>query len=416
MIKKSVLGLVLLIILLTANTLTAEIRYNIIDLGTLDGYNISRAWSINNSGQVVGEAVNINTGYNRAVLFDAVSHNIIDLGSPEYVSSFASSINNTGRIVGGCDKNSDPMNPYAVIFDSTGQGNNSAFGEKSRALSINDNGQITGWIKNTSGFERAAILDCNNINNSIQLGTLTGFANSHAYSTNNNNQIIGYAFNDLMTGYRAVRFDSTGQGNNIDLGTLGGQYSAALSINDNDQIAGRADTAAAKYHATLFDSTGSGNNTDLGTIAGYNFSVAISINSTDQIVGQVATDSQPPEFRAVMFDPTGDGNNIDLNNLIDPALGWTLGAATCINNKGWIVGWGVNPQGYGRAFLLKPIIVADFEPDGDTDLADFAVFASAWRSNPADNNWNPLCDISDPNDGVIDELDLAVFARNYLIP
>jgi hypothetical protein len=55
-----------------------------------------------------------------------------------------------------------------------------------------------------------------------------------------------------------------------------------------------------------------------------------------------------------LFDPTGSGNNIDLNTLIDPGLGWTLEIAYSINDNGWIVGQGINPDGYTRAYLLIP--------------------------------------------------------------
>jgi len=59
-------------------------------------------------------------------------------------------------------------------------------------------------------------------------------------------------------------------------------------------------------------------------------------------------------------------------------------------------------------------------PGGDflcpygVDFADFAILASAWRSNPNDPRWNPACDISKPKDSVIDELDLAVLCENWL--
>ena len=56
----------------------------------------------------------------------------------------------------------------------------------------------------------------------------------------------------------------------------------------------------------------------------------------------------------------------------------------------------------------------DFEPDGDVDFADFAALGSAWRSRPSDGNWEPSYDISEPNDNVIDELDLGVLAGNWL--
>jgi len=52
-------------------------------------------------------------------------------------------------------------------------------------------------------------------------------------------------------------------------------------------------------------------------------------------------------------------------------------------------------------------------PDG-VDFIDFSILASSWLSTAGEIGWNPVCDISDPNDDVIDELDLAVFCENWL--
>jgi len=71
-------------------------------------------------------------------------------------------------------------------------------------------------------------------------------------------------------------------------------------------------------------------------------------------------------------------------------------------------------DGTARIFGTKQLIKGDFEPDGDVDLYDFAVLALAWLSSSGDGNWNPACDISDPNDSVIDELDLEVLSENWL--
>ncbi len=50
-----------------------------------------------------------------------------------------------------------------------------------------------------------------------------------------------------------------------------------------------------------------------------------------------------------------------------------------------------------------------------TDLVDFAVFAASWLSDDVPTgNWNPVCDISSPPDGVIDESDFVVFAEGWL--
>jgi hypothetical protein len=65
--------------------------------------------------------------------------------------------------------------------------------------------------------------------------------------------------------------------------------------------------------------------------------------------------------------------------------------------------------------LVWQITAGDFVcPDGIT-LADFSVFASAWRSGAGDGNWNPACDISEPHDDIVDELDLLDFGQSYLM-
>jgi len=59
-------------------------------------------------------------------------------------------------------------------------------------------------------------------------------------------------------------------------------------------------------------------------------------------------------------------------------------------------------------------ISGDFEPDNDVDWADFAVLSAAWQTQSGEVGWNHVCDISDPNDGVIDILDALVFSRHWL--
>lgn len=56
----------------------------------------------------------------------------------------------------------------------------------------------------------------------------------------------------------------------------------------------------------------------------------------------------------------------------------------------------------------------DLDGDYDFDGKDFAVLSAAWRAQPAQPNWNPFCDISEPSDEIIDELDLAVFCKKWL--
>jgi hypothetical protein len=64
--------------------------------------------------------------------------------------------------------------------------------------------------------------------------------------------------------------------------------------------------------------------------------------------------------------------------------------------------------------IVLEAIVGDLYDDGQVDFRDFAVLASAWLSRQGDDNWTPACDISQPGDNVINEMDLAVFADNWL--
>jgi hypothetical protein len=69
-----------------------------------------------------------------------------------------------------------------------------------------------------------------------------------------------------------------------------------------------------------------------------------------------------------------------------------------------------------EVFMAVPCpLRSNFDTDCDTDLLDFAILAQAWLSVPEDGGWNPVCDISDPNDDVIDERDLATFSDNWLV-
>jgi hypothetical protein len=74
------------------------------------------------------------------------------------------------------------------------------------------------------------------------------------------------------------------------------------------------------------------------------------------------------------------------------------------------------PYGYlsSASIIVNADLLGDFDANGEVDFFDFSIFALAWSSSPGDDNWNPRCDISDPSDNVIDELDLDAFTHNWL--
>ena len=76
--------------------------------------------------------------------------------------------------------------------------------------------------------------------------------------------------------------------------------------------------------------------------------------------------------------------------------------------------WGVDDvQIIATSVVEAP--VGDFDSDCDVDYDDLVIFMSAWLSSPGQPNWNPACDIAEPNDGVINEFDFAVFAGNWMV-
>jgi probable HAF family extracellular repeat protein len=323
----------------------------VVDLGVISGGHTSYAYSINDDGQVVGSST-ISNGNINACLFDQTSQNAKSLCGNE---SYAYSINNAGQIVGRAKfltglPPTMHVTDHACFFDSKNILNNkdlgSLGGSISGARSINNNNQIVGYAYNSSERPRACLFDSSGNGANIDLGTLGG-TDSTAYAVNDNGIIVGSAYlndNDPPYMTHACLFDSSGNGANIDLGTPGGNYSYAFSINNSNQIVGRAGG-----HACLFDWTGGGANIDLGTLGGLQ-SEAWFINDISQIVGWAYDSSN--NKHACLFDPTGKGN-IDLNNLIDPSSGWVLREAYSINESGWIVGNGYR-DGYTRAFLLTP--------------------------------------------------------------
>ncbi|MHC4759298.1 MAG: DUF3466 family protein [Planctomycetota bacterium] len=409
------------------SSIQAGVKYHAIDLGTLDGYERSEAYSINNKNEIVGRVANwsANSDY-RAVLFDSSGfQNNIDLGTLGGNRSAASSININGQITGFAQTNNEVYS--ATIFDPNGTGNNISLHPDSDASENNDNNEVAGCvleaIVNNAAITRAALFRPGDEPNMIDMGTLEGDNSSRALSINNDGSIVGISFfsedNPWEEG-RAVLFDSSGNGNNIDLGTLPGYDSAwASSINDKGQIVGEASNSefymgTVYSRAVLFDPSGGGNNINLGAPPGYGCAQARSINNKGQIVGYISGCSFPNPYHAVLFDRAGNIKILD--ELINPSLNFGLDIAVGINDNGCIICWGGNAEWESTSFLLIPIPAGpgDLEPDGAIDFVDFAIFASSWGSVPSAENWNAECDISEPKDNIIKKRDLDVLTMHWL--
>ncbi len=57
---------------------------------------------------------------------------------------------------------------------------------------------------------------------------------------------------------------------------------------------------------------------------------------------------------------------------------------------------------------------ADFNYNGTINFKDYAILASAWMSQSGQQNWNIVCDISEPPDNLINFNDLEIFADFWI--
>ena len=314
------------------------VRFTVTDLGTLGGMN-SQASAINNRGQVVGNSTLAGEAITRAFLWeDGV---MTDLGSLGGTFSRANAINNRGQAVGASEITANAAR-HAVLFDRNGITDLGALPGSlvGAGFGINNRGDIFGG--STEGSTRTDPFHATQFKDGgvIDLGTLGGLS-SFAAGVNNGGQAVGRA--DLPGGFSRVVIFSDGV--ITDLGTLpGGTASFGRAINNRGEVACLSDTAGGAFHACLWHD---GVMTDLGTLGG-TFSDSAGINNRGQIVGTstVAAGQQ----NAYLF---SRGKMTDLNELIPADSGWTLVAATGINDAGEIVGNG-RINGQPHAFLLTP--------------------------------------------------------------
>jgi probable HAF family extracellular repeat protein len=225
-----------------------------VDLGTLGGMVIP--FALSQAGQVVGAAYL--TGNSTARAFSWTSAGgLVDLGTlPGGSLSQAVAVNDAGQVAGS----SRLSTGFDHAFSWTAGGGMVDLGTLGGCCSqiaelnsifqqaINNAGQVVGNTR-TLGDTAVHAFSWTSIGGLLDLGTLGG-NNSNALFVNQTGLVVGYSQN-VDGNDRAFAWPSAG--GMIELGTLGGTLSFPYDVNDAGQVVGRARNAAGEEHAVLWE-------------------------------------------------------------------------------------------------------------------------------------------------------------------
>jgi probable HAF family extracellular repeat protein len=234
----------------------------------------------------------------------------------------------------------------------------------------------------------------------IDLGAINGGTSGRAFAVSNNNIVVGNSTDGatgltVATLWKDDNSNGLAEAGEVRmLGTLGGPNANASGVNDNGYVCGNSDIAGTSSNGRQLargfiwhDDNGNGVSDpgemkSLGTLGG-EFSSALRMNQSSEIIGW--SDSVGIfNSHAILYK-----NNfmLDLNSAIPQNSGWSLTESRGISDNGKIAGYGTI-NGAQHAYLLTPLAVipqtVTFDPIANKIYgnAPFTVSATASSNLP----------------------------------
>jgi probable HAF family extracellular repeat protein len=338
--------------LTAARPAAAADTYTITDLGTVPGYSDYYEWqqAINNLGHIAAYANNSDNPNafegDISGLWEGPGKVLPLPGLPASTDTIVFGLNDLDQCVG---ISNDPSGvDHAVLWN---KGVVQALGELpgdvgSAALYLNNYGVVVGFSGSPGGTVLHAVVWVDGL--ILYLPPLNpADTYSQCMSINDRNEVVGYAGTDANH-FHGVLWAN---GKATDLGGLGGAISFPYAINATGLIVGQVQTSATNFDSFVPVLWKNGAVINLGNYGSDAYGVALSINKSGQIVGA----SGPSVFdtfttHALLWE---QGAVINLQDQIPANSGWVLLAATGINDKGQIAGFGLYNNEV-HDFILTP--------------------------------------------------------------
>lgn len=290
----------------------------------------------------VGLMASLVIGISTAAGAQPPTYVIQDLGAvPGMTDVVPTHINSNGDVVGIASAGGEKC---AAGYKAYQKGMQDIGGLGSRAFALNDVGIAVGdstFEGPGAGAIAASHATFFKGGVAFDLGTLEGALYSRANDINASEQIVGFSSTTLDGPYSRA-FVWTGQGM-YDLGTLGGAFAQANAINDNGFVTGWSQTATvslmAQTHAFVYQLKGPGSPIppmrDLGTLGGLN-SYGMCINASNHVVGYSDIDRNDNRFHAFLH--KGE-KMMDLGSLAGNRTKGDYSMALGINSADQVVGY-----------------------------------------------------------------------------
>lgn len=299
-----------------------------------------------------------------------VLYNVTDLG-PGIVPT---DISDNGVIV-GYDTSTSP--PLAISIDGGTSKTLSGQGTETRALSINDDGEISGYTVN--GSDHVATLwkpdgtatDFSSVGDFLEARGITPFGH-----------VTGIAVDPGSGQQRAFLYNrQTAQLRILD--TFGGDSGLANHVTNRGTVVGAAKNTNGDLNAFVFNNSGLLN---IGTLPGFTQSEALSANDAGQVVGWNYDDPNADNTKRSFLYSTAQG----LNNL--GVVANDIGSvANDINNLGQAVGYSTRLGGEHRAYALNVSAASIFaiavDPSDAQTLYAGTQRSGIFKTTDGGSNW-----------------------------